>query len=59
MSAAAGRVTLAVTDTLSAYDVVTAGGRVLEHVAPRPARTWTVVVQREADGWRLWSVQPA
>lgn len=59
VAGAAGRVTVAVTDTLSAYDVVAVGGQVLEHVAPRPARTWTVVMQREGDGWRLWSVEPA
>lgn len=53
-----GQVTLTVTDALSAYDVMAADGRVLQHAGPRPARDWTVVLRREAGAWRLWSVQP-
>jgi eukaryotic-like serine/threonine-protein kinase len=59
-SAASTNVTLVVRDTLSAYDVVGAGGAV-EHVAGRGERGWIVMLQirQPGDRWRIASIGAA
>jgi hypothetical protein len=59
-SASPTNVTLAVRDTLSAYDVVSANGAV-QHVAGRGERDWIVMlrVQQPGDPWRIASIAAA
>jgi eukaryotic-like serine/threonine-protein kinase len=53
------RVTLLVTDALTAYDVVGRDGEVVRRGTGRPSRTWRVTLVRAEHGWRIWSVTPA
>jgi hypothetical protein len=50
------RVTLRVTDALTAYDVIGPAGHVLRHGLGRPARDWLVTLVRTDAGWRIWSI---
>ena len=54
---AEARVTLSVTDALTAYDVVARDGHVVRRGSGRPSRTWRMSLQRTANGWRIWSVR--
>jgi hypothetical protein len=51
-----GRVRLAVTDVMPPYRLVDAAGAVAERRAGRGAASWTVVLAREHDGWKVYDV---
>jgi hypothetical protein len=53
------RVTLSVTDALTAYDVVDADGMVIRHGTGRPTRTWRATLVQVSGSWRIWSVGAA
>lgn len=50
-------VALAVTDAMTAYDVLGRDGRVLRHGIGRPSHEWHVTLVRTTSGWRIWSVR--
>jgi hypothetical protein len=52
-------VVLRVVDELSAYDVVEASGRVVQHTSPRAAMPFVVRIVETPAGWRLAAVTPA
>jgi hypothetical protein len=54
-----GDVSLRVTDTISAYRLVDATGRVVSLGAARGARTFTMDLTRTADGWRIQDISSA
>jgi predicted lipid-binding transport protein (Tim44 family) len=60
VSESAADVTLAVRDALPAYDLVRAGA-VVEHLAGRSERTWTVVLHRASSegNWLIAAITAA
>ncbi len=52
----AGRVRLAVTDVMPAYRLVDERGAVVERRPGRGSRSWTVVLARNGESWRVYDV---
>ena len=52
----AGQVRLAVTDVMPAYRIVDEGGTVVERRPGRGSRSWTVVLARDGERWRVYDV---
>ena len=52
----AGQVRLAVTDVMPAYRIVDEGGTVVERRPGRGTRSWTVVLSRDGERWRVYDV---
>jgi hypothetical protein len=52
----AGQVRLKVTDVMPAYRLVDERGAVVERRAGRGSRSWTVVLARDGESWRVYDV---
>jgi hypothetical protein len=52
----AGQVQLAVTDQLQSYRMVDDDGHVVQRRPGRGERSWTVVLARSGDRWRVYDV---
>ena len=52
----AGQVRLAVTDVMPEYRIVDDGGTVVERRPGRGTRSWTVVLARDGERWRVYDV---
>ena len=52
----AGQVRLAVTDVMPAYRLVDDRGSVVERRPGRGSRSWTVVLARDGESWRVYDV---
>ena len=52
----AGQVRLAVTDVMPAYRLVDDRGAVVERRPGRGSRSWTVVLARDGESWRVYDV---